>query len=196
MKMTLKKIIVAFAGIVFAVSTFAATQINLTTQVQGVLPVAKGGTGSSTDVITPLTTGSANDSTARAAASTANTNATVNGSAYDSTARAAAATAQSTANTANTNANSALVAGFEGRSWVDVSASRAGGVTYTNSTGRAILVYIRGVSGSIPNITCNGVVVGQISNSGVSSGSTFIVPNGGSYSVALAFTMGNWSEFR
>ncbi len=89
-----------------------------------------------------------------------------------------------------------------GQTWQNVTASRALGTTYTNSTGRPILVAVRGIS---PAGSTSGVhlVVSGVSipySSAVSSNPTLtvaIVPNGETYSCnANGCTLGAWAELR
>jgi hypothetical protein len=93
-----------------------------------------------------------------------------------------------------------------GQVWTDVgptgSNARVSGTTYTNSTGRAIMVSVGGqaVSGS-PNIT---VVVGGVTivnwsfPYGTGQAVTFIVPTGATYSVTFGAGTGfnRWVELR
>ena len=74
-----------------------------------------------------------------------------------------------------------------------MSASRAAGTTYTNSTGKPIFVYI--VFGLAPNCT---LTVSGVTTSGANSYSTscFIVPNGGTYSVGATNGANSWLELR
>ena len=85
-----------------------------------------------------------------------------------------------------------------GQTWQDVTGSRSGGVTYTNSTGKPIQVNIsfacvNGAGG----LTVNGVLVAQ---SGVTCGNgnsfvTAIVPNGNTYDASGAGIV-RWAELR
>lgn len=93
--------------------------------------------------------------------------------------------------------------GGVGQAMVDVTASRALGTTYTNSTGRTIVVYYSGnVSGggATADAVINGVTVpiNAFSASGAAGrlGATLIVPNGATYSVTNVGTMNSWREFR
>lgn len=85
-----------------------------------------------------------------------------------------------------------------GQTWQDVTASRSTGTTYTNTTGRAIFVYIQfGTSGS-PNINAilvDGVAVGFASGQGGMTNS-FIVPPGSVYRVGANNTFLSWTELR
>lgn len=91
-----------------------------------------------------------------------------------------------------------------GQTWQDVTASRASGVTYTNSTGKPIMVAITGhhTSGNASiTIIISGVT---IRTSGINNGlqaqdtyASFLVPIGGSYSASLSVaTLFQWSELR
>lgn len=90
-----------------------------------------------------------------------------------------------------------------GQTWQDVTASRATGVTYTNSTGRPIQVSIKATQGSGGSglIKVGGVNVGSL---GALSGgdfmyASFIVPDGQTYAYTITAgsqTIGLWSELR
>ena len=91
--------------------------------------------------------------------------------------------------------------------WQDVTASRALGTTYTNSTGNAIFVSVYATTGTgagTIKYTINSVDIGV---QGISAGAsctmrntlTFIVPNGATYSVtgvAGTNTLTSWFEIR
>ena len=78
-----------------------------------------------------------------------------------------------------------------GQTWQDVSASRAGSVTYTNTTGRPIMVvFCDSASGSYHTVTVDGV-----DNNGLSS-TTIMVPNNGTYNINLAGGIRTWLELR
>ena len=85
------------------------------------------------------------------------------------------------------------------QTWQVVTGSRAGNTTYTNSTGRPILVciyptYVNGVG-----ITVNGVAVGAANQSSSNTWMpSVIVPPGGTYSLTFTsgVTIGSWAELR
>jgi len=98
-----------------------------------------------------------------------------------------------------------------GQTWTDVTASRAYGTTYTNSTGKPIAVSVSGTAsgggnGSFVQIAyVNGnEIASQTSyaaNAGYRHSVFFIVPNGATYSVTgtggiLSTTLYLWSELR
>ena len=91
-----------------------------------------------------------------------------------------------------------------GQTWTNVTASRATGTTYTNSTGKPIMVVVTPVaSGSlIGTFNINGSAVGvvQFTPSGGGGGSPFfyIIPNGNTYSVTnnSNFNISYWWELR
>ena len=99
----------------------------------------------------------------------------------------------------------AAMLGGVGQTWQDVAASRASGVTYTNSTGRPIEVLI-GVydnSGSgLGNFYINDTLVVYVGNS--SSNQTFdsisaVIPNGSTYKFvqgSSSATFNFWNELR
>ena len=90
---------------------------------------------------------------------------------------------------------SAAVMIGSGQTWQNVLASRANGVTYTNSTGRSIQVGVRIQYGS--SITVNGVTA---ATSGINNATNFlgaIVPNGNTYVVSSGNgIVSNWAELR
>jgi hypothetical protein len=92
-----------------------------------------------------------------------------------------------------------------GQTWQDVKASRALDSTYTNNTGKPIVVHIT-VTSTSPGGSC-GITVGSIFLNGTTLDAanvwihqTAIVPNGSTYSVTLTGlgtkTILNWSELR
>jgi hypothetical protein len=89
------------------------------------------------------------------------------------------------------------------QTWQDVVGSRAFNTTYTNSTGKPIMVYVVVVSaggGYDPQPIVGGVNLGRFggatNNAGYISAS-FIVPNGSTYSLAASSAnLGSWSELR
>lgn len=91
-----------------------------------------------------------------------------------------------------------------GQTWTNVTGSRATGTTYTNSTGRPIMVVVTPVaSGSLIgtfNIAGSAVGVVQFTPSGGGGGSPFfyIIPNGVTYSVTnnANFSISYWWELR
>ena len=101
---------------------------------------------------------------------------------------------------------SASVAGTAigiGQTWQDVIGSRTSGTTYTNSTGKPIMVAVgRSASGISTELNAfvGGIKVAFIkgdSTNGLSSGScSFIVPNGSTYSVSSSSGFNFWSELR
>lgn len=92
-----------------------------------------------------------------------------------------------------------------GQSWQDVSASRlANGTIYTNSTGKPILVSVRGIgSGSSISLTLqvDSVVMERLGWPGTFSGTTVggstVVPPGSTYRVSIDGIISIvWSEYR
>jgi hypothetical protein len=93
-----------------------------------------------------------------------------------------------------------------GQTWQNVTGSRVASTTYYNTTGRPILVSIASRSSSTTNLitaTVNGSIIVE-AYSYFNTGSAtypgnlvFIVPPGGSYSVAVSnYTIQYWSELR
>jgi hypothetical protein len=90
------------------------------------------------------------------------------------------------------------------QSWTDVNASRAIGTTYTNSTGKPIivsLVYTNSSGTSVQGLIINGqfVYAGAVNNAGSSGGFSLVVPNGATYVTATnvgTMTKVVWVELR
>lgn len=85
------------------------------------------------------------------------------------------------------------------QTWQDLTASRALGTTYTNSTGRPIFVGVSLLHGSvISQLTVNGVVVSSNGGNQVGEGICVvgIVPDGNTYSVNTGNTLTTWAELR
>ena len=87
-----------------------------------------------------------------------------------------------------------------GQTWQNMTASRAFGGSYTNSTSKPIMVAISSTSGSGTTMaaTVGGVLV---QTNGVHAATelntlTFIVPPSTAYSVASTETLNNWAELR
>ena len=91
----------------------------------------------------------------------------------------------------------ALGASSSAQSWQNVTGSRALGTTYTNSTGRPIIVAINTFGAGTTTITIGGVAV-QIAYcwaGHTDGGGWAIVPVGVTYVVSGA-SLGNWYELR
>ena len=77
--------------------------------------------------------------------------------------------------------------------------SRASGTTYTNNTGRILVVYVNGVntpSNGICTVNINGVQVMALNGYGNYWGGSFIVPSGATYSATNnGCTLQGWFEF-
>ena len=105
------------------------------------------------------------------------------------------------AGTGLTGTASSLNAGIGvNQTWTDVTSSRANNTTYTNSTGKPILISFQPTgSGSSGIYQADGNTIGGWSNNGNNSQFTmsFIVPNGQTYKVILsAGSIGTWWELR
>lgn len=100
---------------------------------------------------------------------------------------------------ANGNFSTAPVLGV-GQSWQDVLASRVSGTTYTNTTGRPIMVSVTKAQSSASNnyITVDGVIVGRVRGYGIEDQAPLvaIVPNGSQYSVTTTSAIQHWAELR
>lgn len=91
----------------------------------------------------------------------------------------------------------------DGQAWQNLTASRVAGTTYTNSTGRPIVVscYADPAAANILNIMVSGLVIAQntVNNatSGANSTVSAVVPPGATYSVTRSLsTIGLWAELR
>jgi hypothetical protein len=84
-----------------------------------------------------------------------------------------------------------------GQTWQDVSGSRTAGVTYTNSTGKPIMVSVRTTATATDfTITVDSVVTAQVTNIATTRMfMTTIVPNGSTY-VVSGYQSGSWAELR
>ena len=82
-----------------------------------------------------------------------------------------------------------------GQTWQDVGASRVVGVTYTNTTGRAIMVNVAKNTSSAGNLSVGGQLVGRTDpTSDVTTSISAIVPHGMTYVLTGAFD--TWYELR
>lgn len=102
------------------------------------------------------------------------------------------------------NALDAMMSLGYGQTWQNMTASRAIGTTYYNTTGKPIYVAVT-ISGAVTtyvNYLINGVIVGFVSTStsyGASASIAYVVPPGASY--GLSFSSGSetpdqWFELR
>ena len=92
-----------------------------------------------------------------------------------------------------------------GQTWQNVGASRVIGTTYTNTTGKPIMVNVycanSGSAGSNATLTVGGIyvsyIVGDTTNGGAGATLSAIVPAGVTYSVdTVNRTIGFWTELR
>lgn len=100
----------------------------------------------------------------------------------------------------NAVVNLAMQALGVGQTWQVVTGSRVSGTTYTNSTGRPIMVRVVG-AGSNQTITSSigGVALGVIVNNNTASAVSdfYVVPSGATYSSTMgAGTILSWAELR
>jgi hypothetical protein len=106
-------------------------------------------------------------------------------------------TINGTAGVTFNNSSVASVGGVgDGQTWQDVTGSRALSTTYTNSTGKPIMVAFITTSGTSAVVTVGGVAITEGGAFGSAYGTMFvIVPNGATYSIA-AGNLQRWSELR
>jgi hypothetical protein len=85
-----------------------------------------------------------------------------------------------------------------GQTWQDVSGSRVLSTTYTNSTGKPIEVIHTPSTGAVTaTYTISGLSYQSVSAAGGRTPSSFVVPNGATYSIAQsAGTVTAWIELR
>ena len=93
-----------------------------------------------------------------------------------------------------------------GQTWTNVASSRALGTTYTNSTGRPIVVAVQQQSTGGPTGFSGGFTINSVGmpapysyspNAGYASAVFYIVPNGATYACATSATsLGLWYELR
>jgi len=83
------------------------------------------------------------------------------------------------------------------QTWQDVTASRAYGIAYTNSTGKPIQIAIsyKGLTGF--NVYIDGIQIARTDIGTDDRGSkSFIIPNGSTYMITSSTTMLYWAELR
>ena len=195
-----------------------ATGLPLTTGVTGTLLVANGGTGTTSITAGSLVKG--NGSTAFTAATSAEiatalgatavtnaTNATTAATVSTTVASGATGTTQSNGDNSTKMATTAYVQNMGlgwGQTWQNMTSSRAASTTYTNSTGKPIMVNIHYAQFSANTwdmqLTVGGVIVARDAGGTVGRGTdgggtcSAIVPSGATYSFTGPFNV--WAELR
>lgn len=88
-----------------------------------------------------------------------------------------------------------------GQTWQNVTASRAIGTTYTNSTGKPVFIMV--TTNAVNNVTITLTIDGAArssmgigSNIPLSPNVAAVIPNGSTYSVAASSAILTWSELR
>lgn len=98
--------------------------------------------------------------------------------------------------------SAALVGGIGvGQTWQNVLSQRIAGTTYTNNTGKPILVLITvgpSTAANILVVIVNGVTIYETGQStwDNSAQASFIVPDGNTYRITTASSVRTWSELR
>lgn len=156
------------------------SQVALTTDVTGTLPVANGGTGATTFTSGAILKG--DGTSAVSAASAADIVAAIS----------------TTAVALSTNSTNAI--GYN-QTWQNVLSSRSNGATYTNSTGKPIMVSVTAnptSNNQSISATVGGVSLGSlILTAGYTAGGfQFIVPTGTTYVVSTSGSLTAWAELR
>lgn len=109
-------------------------------------------------------------------------------------------TARTAANNAQTTANNAQAGSFYGAAWNNVTASRALGTTYTNTTGKTIQACVTvtsTASGTNMTVTVAGVAIfKQYGQANLAQSVLITVPNGATYAVSATNTptYSSWFE--
>lgn len=93
-----------------------------------------------------------------------------------------------------------------GQTWQNVTASRSNGVTYTNTSGRPILIavtlYQNGTLESGGTLYIDGIFVGRTINqtAGLNIGNasviSAVVPANSTYIINVSGTINNWAELK
>lgn len=89
-----------------------------------------------------------------------------------------------------------------GQTWQDVTASRVSGTTYTNSTGKPILVsFVMRSVASVLYFIIDGINVSAMGEGTAYTGDTYtqhalIVPNGSTYGITSGSSFSIWAELR
>lgn len=77
-----------------------------------------------------------------------------------------------------------------GQTWQNVTASRSTNTTYTNTTGKPIVVCPTMANNGPTAFYINGIIVGYITSYGSPNGSScYIVPNGSTYLIGNSVAM-------
>lgn len=95
--------------------------------------------------------------------------------------------------------NDNIAGGFLGigQTWQDVTASRSLGVTYTNTSGKPIIVCCSPGDVGTHEFIVNGLIVDRLYNTaGNGTGMVIVVPSGATYSVTGGTAINTWSELR
>jgi hypothetical protein len=189
----------------------SCTGLPLTTGVTGTLPVANGGTGA-----TSITSGAivkGNGTSAFSAASAADivaaigstavtnaTNATTAATVSTTVSSGATGTTQSNGDNSTKIATTAYVQNMDmgwGQTWTDVTSSRTSGTTYTNNSGKPIMLALEINRNSGCTFVVGGVTVISVGANNITDYPTFgPVPNGSTYSVTAASGIARWVELR
>lgn len=164
-------------------------KVGLTTHVSGTLAVANGGTGATTLTANTVLLGNGTSALQTVAPSTSGNVLTSNGTTWVSS-------------TPTTGIG-------VGQTWQNVTSSRSFGTTYTNSTGKPIMVAVTSANGQFTSLsgTIDGVVVQESGGSwqaGASasrSSMSLIIPNSSTYSFSQSISSGGggaatWFELR
>jgi hypothetical protein len=160
-----------------------AGQLDATDGLSGTVPVANGGTGQATLPSNNVILGNGTSGVTGVAPSTSGNVLTSNGTTWQSVAPP----------------NNSIGVG---QTWQNLTSSRSPGITYTNTTGKPIMVIVMS-QGSNPYGASSEIIVDGIQvmvsvnyNPSDQNAVTAIVPNGSTYSANSSWVYNGWRELR
>lgn len=159
-------------------------QLDATDGLYGAIPVGNGGTGATTIAANNVVLGNGTSPVQAVAPGTSGNVLTSNGTTWQSTALP----------------NDSIGVG---QTWQNLTASRSPGVTYTNSTGKPIMVVVMasgsgGGFGASTSLVVDGLSIMVNVNYGTNDQNSVsgIVPNGSTYSANAGWIYQQWRELR
>jgi len=96
------------------------------------------------------------------------------------------------------NEKDLLGVGGQGYSWVDETANRASGTTYTNTMGKPLQVNVSAATSENQNVRVDGLIIGFTTSTSTNTPFNFIVPSGSTYKFSdnTATTISYWAELK